>query len=225
MPCSVLCWVTSASPPCFGVAGGSRHMLSLQTPDPQPESTPVPSRCTPCSGPGGKVRTEPLRCLGLYREVSSAGHRERTHRPSGGVLTQPAGPAFLGFWGGCGLGWRGACLPRADPGLAGALPLTAGRDGEGRGARPHRRSCVRPRCAWALAQSREAAWKSGNKTLNDGKPTLQESACEVLSAGLGAGQVLRFSRELTFPDRLLASAPWESQSPSLSTLTLIPDES
>lgn len=84
---------------------------------------------------------------------------------------------------------------------------------------------MRPRCAWALAQSREAAWKSGNKTLNDGKPTLQESACEVLSARLGAGQVLRFSRELTFPNRLLASAPWESQSPSLSTLTLIPDES
>lgn len=131
------------------------HMLPLQTPDPQPEWTPVPSRCTPCFGLVGGGRDRALEMPGPL---------------PGSVLCRPQGadtPPFRGcvhaasrglrFWGsgrGCGSGRRGACLPCAEPGPAGDLPLIVGRDGEGSGAQTRRRSCV---CPW---RSQEAAWRS-----------------------------------------------------------------
>lgn len=41
------------------------HVLPLQTPDPQQESTPVPSWCTPCSGPVGGGWNRALEMSGL----------------------------------------------------------------------------------------------------------------------------------------------------------------
>lgn len=184
LPGSVLCWVTSASPPHFGdrkdgVPGGGVTVTCC------PCRPQIPSWSGRLSLQGalhvlalwGAVGTEPLRCLGLYREVSSAGHRERTQLPFGGVFTQPAGACVSGALAGA--------VARAGVGHA-FLVLSPGRRGifhslwAGTERGVERRLAGGVVCVPGNLRRLPGGVYHYTSTLHNGKPALQESVCEAL---------------------------------------------